>query len=194
MGIEKPNSVKNRIVSTAWKLFYEKGYNETTVDEIIEQSDTSKGSFYYYFKTKDELLHSLAEVLDEFYEELDASIPYEQNSYEKLLILNYEAHKLIEEKINMDILASMYSTQLVSTGDKCLLDESRTYFKLISRIIKNGQADGELTTDLSVEEIAHYYAMCERALVSDWCLSRGKVSLAEISKKYMPIMLASIKK
>lgn len=62
MGTEKPNSVKNRIVSTAWKLFYKKGYNETTVDEIIEQSDTSKGSFYYYFKTKDELLHSLAEV------------------------------------------------------------------------------------------------------------------------------------
>ena len=40
-------SVKSRIVSAAWKLFYEKGYNGTTVDEIIELSGTSKGSFYY---------------------------------------------------------------------------------------------------------------------------------------------------
>ena len=53
---EEKKSVKSRIVSAAWQLFYEKGYNGTTVDDIIELSDTSKGSFYYYFSTKDELL------------------------------------------------------------------------------------------------------------------------------------------
>ena len=52
--------VKSRIVSAAWQLFYEKGYNGTTVDDIIELSATSKGSFYYYFSTKDELLDTLA--------------------------------------------------------------------------------------------------------------------------------------
>ena len=36
--------VKSRIVSAAWQLFYEKGYNGTTVDDIIELSGTSKGS------------------------------------------------------------------------------------------------------------------------------------------------------
>ena len=48
-------SAKNKFVSAAWQLFYEKGYNKTTVDDIIELSGTSKGSFYYYFSTKDEL-------------------------------------------------------------------------------------------------------------------------------------------
>ena len=38
--------VKSRIVSAAWQLFYEKGYNGTTVDDIIELSATSKGSFF----------------------------------------------------------------------------------------------------------------------------------------------------
>ena len=51
-------SVKSRIVTAAWQLFYEKGYNGTTVDDIIELSGTSKGSFYYYFSTKDELLNT----------------------------------------------------------------------------------------------------------------------------------------
>ena len=64
-------SVKSRIVSAAWQLFYEKGYNGTTVDDIIELSETSKGSFYYYFSTKDELLNTLSLILDEFYEELE---------------------------------------------------------------------------------------------------------------------------
>ena len=38
-------SVKSRIVSAAWQLFHEKGYSGTTVDDIIELSGTSKGSF-----------------------------------------------------------------------------------------------------------------------------------------------------
>ena len=52
--MDTKKSVKSRIVSAAWQLFYEKGYNGTTVDDIIELSGTSKGSFYYYFSTKDE--------------------------------------------------------------------------------------------------------------------------------------------
>ena len=67
-------SVKSRIVSAAWQLFYEKGYNGTTVDDIIELSETSKGSFYYYFSTKDELLNTLSLILDEFYEELEQKL------------------------------------------------------------------------------------------------------------------------
>ena len=76
-------SVRSRIVSAAWQLFHEKGYNKTTVDDIIALSGTSKGSFYYYFNTKDELLNSLADILDEFYEDLEKTMDPEMNSYDK---------------------------------------------------------------------------------------------------------------
>ena len=69
-------SIKNRIVSAAWQLFYEKGYNGTTVDDIIELSGTSKGSFYYYFNTKDELLNTLSLILDDYYEALICWPPF----------------------------------------------------------------------------------------------------------------------
>ena len=45
-------NVKRRIVDAAWELFYEKGYDDTTVDDIIRLSETSKGSFYYYSVAK----------------------------------------------------------------------------------------------------------------------------------------------
>ena len=38
-------NVKRRIVDAAWELFYEKGYDDTTVDDIIRLSETSKVSF-----------------------------------------------------------------------------------------------------------------------------------------------------
>ena len=68
---KEKRDVKSRIVTAAWQLFYEKGYNGTTVDDIIALSGTSKGSFYYYFSSKDELLNTLADILDDHYAELE---------------------------------------------------------------------------------------------------------------------------
>ena len=60
MCAKKAKTTKKKIVSAAWKLFYEQGYDNTTVDDIVEESGTSKGSFYHYFEGKDALLSSLS--------------------------------------------------------------------------------------------------------------------------------------
>lgn len=194
METGKAKSVKGRIVEAAWQLFYEKGYNGTTVDDIIDLSGTSKGSFYYYFNTKDELLNTLSMILDDHYDELEKTMDPQMNSYEKLLYLNYEAHTMMEEKISIDLLASLYSTQLVAQGHRSLLDQNRKYYKLISSIIDEGQKKGEISDTVSVNELVKYYSMCERALVSDWCLNKGEYSLGEYSKKCMPVMMEHFKK
>ena len=192
-GVEN-RGVKNRIVSAAWQLFHERGYNGTTVDDIIELSGTSKGSFYYYFNTKDELLNTLSLILDEYYDELEVAMDPDMNSFEKLLYMNYKTHTMMEERISIDLLASLYSTQLVSQGERNLLDQNRKYYKLLTRVVEEGQKRGEIRADMTVSEISNYYSMCERALVSDWCLNRGSYSLGEYSRKCMPIMLEHFKK
>ena len=60
MGGKRTKTTKKKIVSAAWRLFYEQGYDNTTVDDIVEESGTSKGSFYHYFDGKDALLSSLS--------------------------------------------------------------------------------------------------------------------------------------
>ena len=52
---------------------------------------------------------------------------------------------------------------------------------------------GQIRNDMSAIEITKYFTMCERALVSDWCLSRGEFSLSEYSHKCMPVMLEHFK-
>ena len=64
MCAKKAKTTKKKIVSAAWKLFYEQGYDNTTVDDIVEKSGTSKGSFYHYFEGKDALLLSLIHIYD----------------------------------------------------------------------------------------------------------------------------------
>ena len=74
MPKKNSRNTKSKIVSAAWKLFYDNGYENTTIEDIIFESGTSKGSFYHYFESKDALLGSLAYLFDEKYEQLEDEI------------------------------------------------------------------------------------------------------------------------
>lgn len=193
MAKKNLRKTKSRIVSAAWKLFYEQGYEDTTIEEIIEESGTSKGSFYHYFEGKDALLGSLAYMMDEKYAELEPGLPGDGDSYEILLYLNHELLTMIEESINLELLARLYSTQLTTRGEKPLLDHERTYYKLLRKIITRGREKGELTDALSVSEMVRYYAMCERALLYEWCLCKGEYSLVEEARRKLPLMLQALR-
>ena len=93
----KGNNTKAKIARVAWKLFQEKGYDDTTIDEIILQSGTSKGSFYHYYSSKDELLSALPEIFDAKYEETIQTLDPEMDSYEKLLYTSLSTPDLAEK-------------------------------------------------------------------------------------------------
>lgn len=187
-------STKTRIVTAAWELFYEQGYDYTTIDDIVERSDTSKGSFYHYFESKDALLSSLSYLFDEKYEQLKPSLDPEMNSFDKLMYLNHELFLMIENSIPIDLLASLYSTQLITAGEKHLMDHSRTYFRLIRQIAIEGQRKGELRDDISVNELVKAYSLCERALIYDWCICNGEYSLYQYSGNILPMFLRGFRK
>lgn len=186
---KKENSTKGRIVSAAWELFYEQGYDNTTVDEIVARSKTSKGSFYHYFEGKDALLSSLSYLFDEMYEQLRDTFLPEMTAFDRLIYLNREAFRMIENRISVDLLARLLSTQLITRSERHLLDQNRTYYKLLRSIILDGQASGELTVALSANEIVKAYAVYERALMYDWCICGGNYSLCRYSEGMMRMFL-----
>ena len=194
MARKNSRNTTGRIISAAWKLFYEQGYEATTVEDIVFESGTSKGSFYHYFEGKDALLSSLSFLFDEKYEELMAVINPEMNSFDKLLFLNRELFGMIENRISIDLLARLYSSQLITKSEKHLLDRNRTYYKLLRLTIKKGQEKGELRDDVTTGEIVKAYALCERALLYDWCICNGEYALREYSKRMMPIFMSEFRK
>ncbi len=191
MPRKNARNTKGRIISAAWRLFYDQGYEDTTVEDIVFESETSKGSFYHYFDGKDALLGTLAYVFDEKYEELMETMDPSMTAMEKLIYLNHELFAMIDGGISMDLLARLLSTQLLTRGEKHLLDRNRTYFKLLRQIISQGQKDGQLRADRTVNEIVKAYALWERALMYDWCLSGGEYSLVAYTDSVTPMFLQS---
>ena len=82
------SDIRSRIVETSWKLFHDKGFGETTINDIIREAGISKGTFYYYFRSKDNMLDTLSDIFDAEYERLSAELDDEMTSFDKQVILN----------------------------------------------------------------------------------------------------------
>ncbi|MBQ7485366.1 MAG: TetR/AcrR family transcriptional regulator [Oscillospiraceae bacterium] len=185
----KKSNTKARIVSAAWKLFYEQGYEDTTVEDIVAASETSKGSFYHYFEGKDALLGALSVLFDEEYESLRQRLTPEMDAVEQLVFLNRALFTMIDNTVSPELLGRLFSSQLITHGEKHLLSRDRTYFKLLQQIVREGQQKGHLRTDLSANEIVKGYAMFERGLMYDWCLCNGEYALSRYAGQMMPMFL-----
>ncbi|PWJ27883.1 TetR family transcriptional regulator [Faecalicatena orotica] len=190
----KKQTTKSRIVKAAWNLFYKNGYDNTTVEDIIKLSKTSKGTFYHYFKGKDALLSTLSDLFDQKYEEINNTLDQSLSSRDKLLLLNHELFYMIETSIDMNLLASLYSSQLVTKDNRSLLDDDRYYFQLITEIIASGIDTGEFSRTSTVDGLVKIYTMYERALLYDWALCEGKYSLSAYSDKLLPHVLDNFEK
>ena len=190
MAKKNAQNTRARIVEAAWQLFYEQGYEDTTVEEIIESSLTSKGSFYHYFGGKDALLSTLSDLFDQKYLDLQEKMDPDMPAMDKLLYLNGELFRMIENSVSLDLLARLLSTQLVTNGQRHLLDHKRVYYRLLRRIIAEGQERGQLSRVRSVNDMVKIYALCERALLYDWCLCGGEYPLREYAARQMPVFLS----
>lgn len=186
-------STKERIIDVAWDLFYKKGYKNTTIDEIISECGVSKGGFYHHFRAKDDLLKTLSYVLDREYEKNMKLVDPKMDSFEKLIFFSEEAFKYIEVKIPLNILALVYSTQVIKKGEKFLLDDERTYYRLLNQMIEEGQKNGELIDTRSSRELAKFYAMQERNILYDWCMCEGNYPLSTYGVEMLRFFLDGIR-
>lgn len=192
MSRKSARNTRGRIIEAAWQLFYRQGYDDTTVEDIIRESGTSRGSFYHYFEGKDALLSSLSYLFDEKYQQLMDTIDPDMDRFDQLMYLNRELFSMIENRISLDLLARLYSSQLIR-GDKHLMDHNRIYYKLLRHIVQEGQQRGDLRADVTTNEVVRAYALCERALIYDWCLSNGDYSLVQYGKTMMPMFLSGFR-
>src|SRR5690606_5901821 len=97
MTNNEKSSVRDKIIDAAWKLFLKQGYKETTVNQIIEASGTSRGAFYHHFHGKEEVLFCIAYYFDNDYVEWFNSIDPNMKALDKLSEFNLFVMKNLED-------------------------------------------------------------------------------------------------
>lgn len=118
--IKSPHERKKEFLDTARKLFFTEGYKQTSVDMIIREVGLSKGSFYYYFKSKEDLL-------DELTKELSLKI---LTKIEEIVDRDdLDAISKLNKSFSEAAAIKFENIQLIKTLLKVLCDESNVYFR-----------------------------------------------------------------
>jgi AcrR family transcriptional regulator len=80
--------VREKILTTAGRLFYKLGYNATGINQIIEDAGVARASLYYHFKSKNDLLHAYLESQhEEWFSALEVYVGKKKTAKEAILAI-----------------------------------------------------------------------------------------------------------
>ena len=156
---EAINSRKSHIIECAFQVFSEKGFSDTSMEDIVIKSGVSKGGIYNYFKSKEEIFLEIAESRLESRRNLMDTIPVDKGIH--IFLRNYFSVVLQSLKDEKNLLTAKFSFEFWATvsrnpelNEKAQNRYSRFHSDLI-RILKLGVERGDLSSQLDLDNMGY---------------------------------------
>lgn len=180
------------ILAVAARLFSEKGYIATTMDDIAAELHVTKPALYYYIKTKHDLLYEICEKavtkLMEGAQQIDAGADSAERELRELI--RWHVRMFAE---NGDILNVYLADEGELPPDKRdhIRSMSREYEHMYRRILRRGIDEGlfrEMDVPMTVRAIS---GMCN--WLSNWYRTDGDLSAGQIADIFLDFIMGGIK-
>jgi len=185
--MKKAEATRLMILQKAFELIYVKGYQTTSVDDIIDTTQVTKGAFYYHFKNKDEMgLAIINEILkptltSSFFEPLQK----EDNPLDAIYNL---IHNLLMEnnflKVEYGCPASNFTQEMSpwNTNFRKVLDElTKNWLIIITDTVEKGQKSGIIRKDVNAQQVTIF-------VMSGYWGIRNFGKLENSKKAYLPYL------
>jgi AcrR family transcriptional regulator len=161
---------RERLFRSALDLFAQKGFAETTVEDITEAADVGKGTFFNYFPSKDHILLAFGEMQ---LSKLEAAIELARGSGEPMpeFLRSLGVRMTQEPTRNPAIIRALLQAYLSSTPVRAaMMDLQRRVHALHTQMIQLGQERNEIRDDLPAAEIAHVFRQTIFGTLLIWSL------------------------
>lgn len=133
---------RNEIIETAGKLFEEKGYAQTQVQDIVNEIGVAKGLFYYYFKSKDEVMEELADrYADAIIDAVNKLIDKDISTFDKINRI-FQIFIDSAEKKSGIFMGILYVKNGI-THERIFFNVGKKMVPLVTELILSGNDNGE---------------------------------------------------
>jgi AcrR family transcriptional regulator len=176
----KKQRTRKAIMQAAVRLFSEKGFDKTSIEELARAAGIGKGTIYSYFQTKSDILHAFCE--DELvclHQELTSHANREVPLLTQMVAIYMTEFRMITENREF---ARLFMQQTAFPRDVDLqrhLENEDNYFKLLFPLLEKAQERGELRKDLELLHITGHFYGLYLLLVSAWFTGRVATEKAE---------------
>ena len=198
---DKREATRQEILNAASELFRTKGYDATSVDDIVLSANLAKGTFYYHFQKKDDLVLAMQESqLKEAAEFARAALANGESPRKVLFSYLSEAAKWTED--NSELARALFRHKFEKMKNACPPEEhgpppsiKKYFFDLLIEIIEAAQKAGELRADMRAEEIAQVVVPVVMSARMSWLMGghgptgREPESLATLMERAMRVLL-----
>ncbi len=148
------------ILRAATEVFAEQGFNSVTVAAIADRAGIGKGTVYEYFSSKDELLFAVFEWMNEgIFDRIHGLIEVAGTTLERLRSLLDLGAQITREQMEMqavvlDFWSASRGTKVEERYNQACLATFRSYRRLVANVIREGQAAGEIRSNIDPEAVA----------------------------------------
>ncbi|SCY22578.1 TetR/AcrR family transcriptional regulator [Alkaliphilus peptidifermentans] len=129
---------KNEILNAAEKLFDGKGYEKCTINDILKEVGIAKGTFYYYFKSKEEVVDAIVSRYKEVVVSRAEKILKNDNINPEEKLMHVFMAMRIKEEVNSDILDDMHKTENALLHQKALNQIVTAMAPILVKVIEEG--------------------------------------------------------
>lgn len=146
----KKETRKNELIKIAYELFITKGYENTSVDEIIAKAGIAKGTYYYHFESKEQMLEAVVNmIIDKGVERAKKVVDSNLGLEEKLVYTIVALRVTPEEQGVEDTINLKENIILHKKVNERIIDEA---VPILSKIVSEAKNEGIFTCDNNIPE------------------------------------------
>jgi len=130
------------IIKTAENLFNENGYDNTSVEEIIKAAGIAKGTFYYYFKAKKDILQAIVDQITHDFQKYYESI-LERTDIDAIKKLRYMLRGSVKnKKVNPVVMNILHAPENRELQEKLNIESVKRVLPLLHKVFEQGYQEG----------------------------------------------------
>lgn len=151
--VKEHETRRNEIIDTAEELFLSKGYEKATINDILKQIGIAKGTFYHYFKSKEEVMDAvIMRVVEKDRIIAQEVLKADASSLDKILLFLQQQSAANNEQ-KSELLEHFHHTENALMKQRALEGTLQYVCPVLAEIIEEGNQRGEFTVEYPLESI-----------------------------------------